>query len=231
MSLAGEIKSLRGDLYQKETSSKIVRRVKELFTEKDRVWWLGNYYALYRLGEQIHPQDWYYKIYHLGNNALSFLSAKKIWTLPEHTSYEISPNITNGNILIYYPSPLVSSKFLPPPEILPPILVGRVYPLVYMFEKKSGNVKKFLTQDGTSSIHLTSVEGCNIVIEMSRNGNRVSGKILWFKLDSRIIEPRRVQKKFFYFRAKEDMVLPLGRNYFEQIQEITLLRYQAKEFR
>jgi hypothetical protein len=43
MSLAGEIKSLRGDLYQKETSSKIVRRVKELFTEKDRVWWLGNY--------------------------------------------------------------------------------------------------------------------------------------------------------------------------------------------
>ncbi len=83
MSLAGEIKSLRGDLYQKETSSKIVRRVKELFTEKDRVWWLGNYYALYRLGEQIHPQDWYYKIDYLGNNALSFLSAKKIWTLPE----------------------------------------------------------------------------------------------------------------------------------------------------
>jgi hypothetical protein len=78
---------------------------------------------------------------------------------------------------------------------------------------------------------LTSVEGCHIVIEMSRNGNRVSGKILWFKLDSRIIEPRRVQKIFFYFRAKEDMVLPLGRNYFEQIQEITLLRYQAKEFR
>ena len=55
--------------------------------------------------------------------------------------------------------------------------------------------------------------------------------IFWFKLDSRNINSESVERKFFYFKANEEMVLPAGRNYFERIQEVTLLSYDAEKFR
>ena len=70
-----------------------------------------------------------------------------------------------------------------------------------------------------------------MVIELSVNNNQDSGMIFWFKLDSRNINLESVERNFFYFKANEEMVLPAGRNYFERIQEVTLLSYDAEEFR
>ena len=78
---------------------------------------------------------------------------------------------------------------------------------------------------------MTSVDDCHMVIELSVNNNQDSGMIFWFKLDSRNINSESVERKFFYFKANEEMVLPAGRNYFERIQKVTLLSYDAEEFR
>jgi hypothetical protein len=86
MNLVGEIQSLRSGFYSNKFSDRIVKKVKALSREKDAVWYLGQYYPMHQPGEQIHPQDWFYKIYHLGNNALSFLSALKIRGFPDYTS-------------------------------------------------------------------------------------------------------------------------------------------------
>ena len=90
MNLVGEIQSLRSGFYSNKFSDRIVKKVKALSREKDAVWYLGQYYPMYQPGEQIHPQDWFYKIYHLGNNALGFLSALKIRGFPDYTLYKYS---------------------------------------------------------------------------------------------------------------------------------------------
>lgn len=231
MCLAGEVQSLSADLYRNNISTRVAMKVNEISSEEDRVWWLGHFYPLYQPGEPIHPQDWFYKIYHLGNNALSFLIAKKIWHIPEYAPYKYSQYLKNGDLLIYNPGPIVYSQYLPEPDSLPPLLAGKVNPSVHILKKSIGKFKNFQTQDSVSQVSLTSVNDDHIVVEMNENSNPDLVNILWFKLDNRIVESRRAQKNFFYFWAKQEMVLPLGRNYFKQIQEITLLRYQAEEFR
>jgi hypothetical protein len=125
----------------------------------------------------------------------------------------------------------VSSKYLPVPDTLPSILAGKIEPSVFTFKKQTEKGKSFLTQDGLSQIQFTSVNDSHMVIELSVNNNQDSGMIFWFILDSRNINSESVERKFFYFKANEEMVLPAGRNYFERIQEVTLLSYDAEEFR
>ena len=231
MNLISEIQSLRSDLYSNKIPTQIATKVKELAHEKNDVWYLGGFYPLYQLGQQIHPQDWFYKIYHLGHNALSFLSARKISAFPGHTPYDYSDKVKDGDILIYYPGPSVWVNYLPELDSRPPVFVGKVKPSTYVLKNKFEKVKIFLTQDGLSRIQLTSVGDSQIVIEMDMNENKAPLHILWFKLDRRIINVRVVEKNFFYFKTGDYLTLPADRNYFERIQGITLLHYQAEEFR
>jgi hypothetical protein len=231
MNLVGEIQSLRNGIYSNKVSDRIVAKVKELSSKNGAVWYIGQYYPIYQSGQQIHPQDWFYKIYHLGNNALSFLSAQKIRGFPDYTRYEYFNFLKDEDTLIYYPGPGVTSKFLPAPESIPSILVGKIETLAFIFKNQSEKVKSFMTRDGLSQIQLTSIADNHMVIELSVNDNQDSGRIFWFKLDHRIIKPKMVERNFFYFKANEDMVLPASRKYFERIQEITLLSYEAEEFR
>ena len=231
MNLVGEIQSLRSGFYSNKFSDRIVKKVKALSREKDAVWYLGQYYPMYQPGEQIHLQDWFYKIYHLGTNALNFLSARKIQAFPEHTPYGYSKYFENGDTLIYYPGPDVSSKFLPAPESLPSIFAGRVESSIFVFKNQSEKVKSFMTRDGLFQIQLTSIDNSHMVIEVNMKDNQDSARVLWFKLDHRIIKSDVMERNFFYFKNNEEMVLPAGRHYFERIQEITLLRHEAEEFR
>jgi hypothetical protein len=231
MNLVGEIQSLRSDFYSNRISAQIVTKVKEISHEKNDAWYLGKFYSIYQLEEQIHPKDWFYKIYHLGANALSFLSAQKIQGLSDYTPYEYSNHLGTGDALIYYPGPEVSSKYLPAPDSLPSILVGKIESSVFTFKNQTEKVKSFLTQDGLSQIQLTSIDDSHMVIKLIASDNQDSGRIFWFKVGHRIIKPRMVERNFFYFKANEEMVLSAGRSYFERIQEITLLRYDAEEFR
>ena len=125
----------------------------------------------------------------------------------------------------------MSSNYLPAPDTLLSILVGKIEPSVFILKKQTEKGKSFLTQDGLSQIQLTSVDDGHMVIELSVNNNQDSGMIFWFKLDSRNINLESVERNFFYFKANEEMVLPAGRNYFERIQEVTLLSYDAEKFR
>jgi hypothetical protein len=70
-----------------------------------------------------------------------------------------------------------------------------------------------------------------ILIKLIVNDNQDSGRFFWFQVDHRIIKPRMVGRNFFYFKVNEEMFLTDDRKYFERIQEITLLRYEAEEFR
>lgn len=231
MNLVGEIQSLRSDFYSNKISARIVMKVNELSHEKKTVWFLGEFYSIYQSGEQIHPQDWFYKIYHLGANALSFLSARKILDLPDSTFYRDTNFLKIGDALIYYPGLGVSSKYLPAPDSLPSVLVGNIEPAVFTLKNRTEKVKSFLNQDGLSQIQLTFVDESHMVIELNMNDNQDWGKVFWFKLDHRIVNSESVERNFFYFKANEEMVLPAGRSYFERIQEVTLLRYDAEEFR
>ncbi len=232
MNFADEIQSLRSNFYSKDTASRIVSKLKRLAPEKDQhVWFLGAYYPLYQPGQQIHPQDKFYKIYHLGNNALSFLSAKRIRSIPISTPYKFSTHINSGNVLIYYPGPFVTSKSLPKPERLPPVYVGKIEPTVLVYKNQEGNVKNFETKDGLSNIQLTFKKNRQIVIEVNMIEKEAPLSIVWFKLDNRIINDKGMEKDFFYFESNKIAVLPAGRDYFERIQEITFLHYQAEGFR
>jgi hypothetical protein len=229
MNLIGEIQSLTGDLYRNKTSARIAAKVKELTQGEKDAWYIGDIYAIYKLGEQIHPQDKFYKIYHMGPNALSFLSSQRIMSLPGSYPYEYSTLFKNESTLIYYPGPRVWSKFLPKPDSLPSIFVGKIEPLVFVLKKQSGLVNIFSTSDGLSEIRLTSVDNTQIVIELSVDSKRVPVNILWFKVGHRLLTPTAMERNLFYFTNISSVSLSADRNYFERIQEITLLRYQAEE--
>ena len=231
VNLVSEIQSLRSDFYRNKVTDQIVTKVKELTGEKNKSWYLGEFYPMYQPGEQIHPQDWFYKIYHLGANALSFLSARKIHDIPDHTFYLFSKFIKKGDTLIYYPGINVSSKFIPAPEKLPPIYVGKIEPSVFVLNYQSEKNKSFMTQDGSSEIQLTSIDDSHMVIDLKESENKDSSRIFWFKLDHRIINSEVMGRIFIKFKAKEKMVLPADIDYFERIREITLLSYDAEEFR
>ena len=231
VNLVGEIKSLSGSIYRNKIAAEIVNKVKEISNEKDTVWYLGEYYPIYKFGEQIHPQDWFYKIYHLGANALSFLSARKVRDLPDSTPYIFSNLFNKGSVLIYYPGPGVLSKYIPAPDSLPSILVGNVELSVFTFKSQTETDKSFLNQDGSSEIKLTSIDDNYMAINLIMKENQNIDKFFWFKIDGRIINSEIMERNFFHFQANEEMILHAGRDYFARIREITLLSYKAEEFR
>jgi hypothetical protein len=231
MNLMNELQSLSNDFYSNKIPVRIAEKVKELSNEKDVVFYAGHFYPLYQYGDQVNTKDDFYKIYHLASNGLSFLSARKIVSLPRNTPYEYAPNFKNGTTLIYYPGPPVYSKFFPAPESLPPILVGNVKPFDYALEKNIGDVKKFLIEDGSSQMKLTSLGDNQVLIEISEDSKLNKTNILWFNMDRRNIESREVRKNFFLIKANHEIVLKADREYFDRIQGITLLNYEAEEFR
>jgi hypothetical protein len=238
--LAREIQSLSGKPFHENFERRFAARVAELTTSPGvKLFWLGQFYPIYQDGDDLHPKDEYYKIYHYGLNGLSFFSDRYFNGIPSISfngitiisDYENSRAMRDGDVMVYSAVPMISRQWYSPlPLDLQPLRVGKVGRKVLPLVDQSQNVKTFADKDGRSRMVLTFHDPDTLEVDREDVGSSAPSSFLWFK--RRGDERGLGEEVLFFFndnRPKRELH-SLTKDYFDQIEEVTELSYDAEEF-
>ncbi|MGV7221351.1 MAG: glycosyltransferase family 39 protein [Nitrospinales bacterium] len=222
----GEIKSLNSGFYENDFQ----RRVAKASTKSNGYVWLGNMYSSYQSDAPFHIEDPFYKIYHYWVNGITFYTGKTPKTFLNNVHYSWLNSINSGDILIYNPIRIaLQTKFLPHPEEIPPLSIGKVFPMKFFLANESENQKIFINKDRQIELNFDQNNSFSIVID--KNIPISQNYFLWLKLDESGSKAINQNSKTIYkFIDNTNWKIASNQEYFDRIKELAIINYEPEDF-
>ncbi len=226
VAFAKEIKSLNSGFYQNDFH----RRVANVIAKGNGFTWLGGMYSMYQKDAPFHPDDPFYKIYHFWVNGINFYTGKTPKVFLNHTHYSWVNSIKSGDTLVYDPVLIpLQTKFLPDPKNIPPLSIGKIYPLKFTLDSESETKKTFLHEKRRIELHYNKKDSFSIKITQSTP--LTQHYFIWFNLGAAPDLPSGSPRKtLFHFTNNLIWNVESEREYFDSIEELALLNFESEEF-
>jgi len=223
---AKEINSLNSGFYQNDFQRKVAKAA----SKSKGFIWLGTMYSSYQEDAPFHYEDPFYKIYHYWVNGINFYTGNTPKTFLNDVHYSWIDSITDGDILIYNPILIaLQTKFLPPPEAIPPLFIGKVSIKKFVFLEESRNKKVFLNNGNKIELRFENPNTFSIIF--SPNTPLTQHYFLWFKLN---LSPKKLSnsnyKAIYKFSGNRIWKVESSKEYFNSISELAILNYDSEEF-
>ena len=221
-----EIKSLNTGFYQNDFH----RRISNATLSGKNFIWFGPMYSTYQEDASFHPDDPYYKIYHVWSNTISFYTSNTPKNFHKSMHYSWVNSIKDGDILVYDPLRIVlQTKFLPPPHTVPPLNIGEVFPKKFTLETETRNKKVFVNDGNLIELNFDNKNSFTIII--SKKIPLTQHYFIWLKLDHSSDNTSILNNKALYKFSKNLIwKVESSREYFDSIKELTILNYDFEEF-
>jgi hypothetical protein len=221
---------LNGKIFNENFENRVADRTGQLAVNTSQIYWFGFYYGIHQKGKPMHPDDEFYDIYHFGCNAVSMFIDKECYTF-DRFPYRLSRVIKDNDVLLYNSTPYyIWSQTVSETQKLPPMMVGAVDRHVFALVDQSDLVKTFSDAEGKTRLILTASAQPNIAIKIDGNDPYSDTLLLWFKTNMPALANLEESMAFFEREKGGELLLKADKNFFDRIEEITLMNYRAEKF-
>ncbi len=226
LGFARELISLNSGFYQNDFH----RRVAKATIRGNDFIWIGPKYPMYQKEAPFHPKDPYYKIYHFWATGITFYTGKTPKLFHNKMHYSWIDSINDGDILVYDPLHFVlETAFLIPPEKIPPLSVGKIFPMKFTLDTESGNKKIFVSKGNQIELDFNKEDA--FTIKITGETPLTQKYFIWFKLEPTPNLPSSSKSKAIYqFSNNLIWIVESKRDYFDSIKEVALLNFESEDF-